>query len=308
MLGKRKDSILEVNTLFLFSCILLLTVGTIVQRQNIWSGSLITETLLILAPSLLYIKLNRESYKEVLKLNKISFKNIIIVIIISIFIYPVAIFFQAIFITLIRNFIDIIPNGVPVPTNLIDYLKSVAIIAVTPGICEEIMFRGVMLNSYRDLKSIKSIFITAFLFAIMHFNLLNFIGPFILGIVYGIMIYRTNSIYTTMLAHFINNTIALSLGYITELKSDYIEYFLMWNFDAPKIFLYSLIFIVISFFIVIFMIDKLTFSEYEKQADEIDEIKEEEYDPYPHGLLIEYGPVFIALMLFIHVNVNYVLI
>src|SRR5690606_39062887 len=116
----------------------------------------------------------------------------------TIFTYPIAVFFQAIFIGILNIFIDVSPSGVPLPSDGIQYIISMLIIAIAPGICEEVMFRGVILNSYSTLGYRKSIFLSALLFGMFHFNLLNFVGPTILGVVFGIIVYRTNSLYSSI--------------------------------------------------------------------------------------------------------------
>ena len=57
----------------------------------------------------------------------------------------------------------------------------------------------------------KAIIITGLLFGLFHFDVQNFLGPAFLGILFAYMVYKTNSIYTTMIAHAINNMIALTL-------------------------------------------------------------------------------------------------
>ncbi len=75
------------------------------------------------------------------------------------------------------------------------------------------MFRGVILNAYNKLGYRKSIIITGVLFGLFHFTILNFVGPAILGIIFGIMVYKTNSLYSSIIAHTVNNGIALTIGY-----------------------------------------------------------------------------------------------
>lgn len=208
-----KNWILEVNLLYLILGLLLLLVGSIVQSREIYSGLLITEYIIILLPNLLYIKLRRLSFKQVLRLNKISLKQGLYTILIVIFSYPVAIFLNTLMMTVLSFFGELIPNTVPIPDSLELYIISLLIIAISPGICEEVMFRGTIMNAYGGLGKKKAIIISAVLFGLFHLNIQNLVGPIFLGIIFGIIAYKTNSLYSSILAHTVNNSIAMTIGY-----------------------------------------------------------------------------------------------
>lgn len=86
-------------------------------------------------------------------------------------------------------------------------------LAIVPGVCEELFFRGIMLSSgRRQMGPAKSIFLSAFFFAVMHLNFANFSFYLILGVVLGFLVLRTGSIATAVLAHVINNGVAIFAG------------------------------------------------------------------------------------------------
>lgn len=95
------------------------------------------------------------------------------------------------------------------------FLLFVLVSAVTPAICEEIIFRGIVLNGLRTkFKDIISILLSAVMFALMHNSLQQFIYPFLLGIILGWLYLRTGSIIASMLAHFANNFLVLLISYL----------------------------------------------------------------------------------------------
>ncbi len=51
----------------------------------------------------------------------------------------------------LSKFTEIKPSPVPIPSGLKEYLIGFIIIALTPGICEEAMFRGMVMSSYDSL-------------------------------------------------------------------------------------------------------------------------------------------------------------
>ncbi|MGN9164705.1 CPBP family glutamic-type intramembrane protease [Tissierellaceae bacterium HCP3S3_D8] len=313
MSKKYRNRILEVNILYLILGIGLIYLGSMAQNREMYSGLLITEYILILLPSLTYLKIGGFSLRRVLRLNRITFKQILMIIGITIFTYPVAIFFQAIFIGILSRFIEVRQHIVPMPESSTQYIISFLIMAVSPGICEEIMFRGVMLHGYKDLGYKKSIIITGILFGIFHFTLLNLVGPIVLGIIFGIMVYKTDSIYSSMLAHTINNSIALSLGYILNkygyLIDEYVENTPTSVDMAPTIgaSIIAIGFFVACLFIVITLLKKLS----PKRSNGIEVLNYEidnllSYNTELYGL--EYIPVFIVIVMYIYINWKYIIL
>ena len=219
----KKPGILEANLLFMILGFGLLIIGYMVQEREIYSGLLITEYILILLPNILYLLFRGYSLKEVIKLNPITFKQVLYSVIIMIFAYPVAVFLNLIVLTIISNFSTTLPSTVPLPTTSGEFIKGLLVIAITPGICEEIMFRGTMMSAYDRYRPFKSILITSLLFGIFHFNIMNLVGPIFLGIILGTLRHKTNSILSPIIGHTVNNSVALTIGYFTSRYSKEIE-------------------------------------------------------------------------------------
>ena len=91
-------------------------------------------------------------------------------------------------------------------------------------IIEEILFRGIiqkgMINN--GVKPKTAILISAFVFGFIHFNPWQFVGAFLLGIVLGVVYFKTKSLLMSILLHSFNNTIAAIMMkyYDTESFSD----------------------------------------------------------------------------------------
>jgi membrane protease YdiL (CAAX protease family) len=88
---------------------------------------------------------------------------------------------------------------------------NLIVIAVIPAIGEELTFRGVIQKLLtRWFGHVHwAILVTAFLFSAMHIQFLSFLPRFFLGIVLGYLFLWSNSMWLTMLVHFINNAIAV---------------------------------------------------------------------------------------------------
>lgn len=209
-----KPSVLSVNVFYLMAGLMLLFIGFYVQSKELYLGLLVTEYVLILIPNIIFIKIKGLSLKRVLRLNRFSFKQFIYTILIVLFSYPIAVFLNLIVLNIINVFTDFIPTSVPMPVTPQELFISFLIIGVTPGICEEVMFRGTMISGYESTGYRKSIIITSLLFGIFHFNITNLVGPTFLGIILAVIAIKSNSIYLPIIGHTLNNTIALLIGYI----------------------------------------------------------------------------------------------
>lgn len=110
-----------------------------------------------------------------------------------------------------------VPNpGIPTPANIPELLAGILIIAVVPGFCEEMMHRGLLLRAYEKRGSYKAVVIVSILFGLFHFDITNFFGPVLLGLLIGYYVIRTNSIIAGMFAHFLNNAFAEIVQYVIK--------------------------------------------------------------------------------------------
>ncbi|WIV11419.1 type II CAAX endopeptidase family protein [Proteiniborus sp. MB09-C3] len=216
-----RPSILEANFFYLFIGIILLLLGSYVQRKEIYSGLLITEFIIILIPTIFYLKMRGYSLKEVLRLNKISIKQALLIPLIVIFSYPIGTFFNYLMLIVLNYFGKISPNPVPIPENSQEMIIGLIVIALSAGICEEVMFRGFVMKAYEKRGMKLSIICSAILFGMFHFNIQNLLGPIYLGLIFGYIVHKTGSIFSSIIAHTANNAFALVLGMlVTKISID----------------------------------------------------------------------------------------
>lgn len=107
-------------------------------------------------------------------------------------------------------------ESVPIPKTGMDLLLGVIAISITPALCEEFLFRGVMQSAYSKLKPAFMIIIIGCSFALMHGQLLALPGHLMLGILLGLVVYFTKSIWAGVIFHAIHNAMAIGMGMISE--------------------------------------------------------------------------------------------
>jgi len=103
--------------------------------------------------------------------------------------------------------------------NFLDYVSIVISIALVPAFCEEFLFRGFVQSSFeKRLNIFWTIVITSIIFAIFHFNPFALLPLFALGAYFSYVVYLTDSIFISVILHFLNNffTITIFAIYRTE--------------------------------------------------------------------------------------------
>lgn len=86
-------------------------------------------------------------------------------------------------------------------------------LAVSPAICEEVLFRGAMLSGLRQrMPAWAAVLLTAFLFGCFHLSIYRLLPTAILGMLLGYIALRSRSIFPAMAAHAINNAAAVLLA------------------------------------------------------------------------------------------------
>jgi membrane protease YdiL (CAAX protease family) len=89
-------------------------------------------------------------------------------------------------------------------------------IAVTPAICEEILFRGYVQRTLERTIGWKSVVVVGILFGLYHMQPLGLLTLSGLGLVFGYFYYASNSLFPGMAAHFTNNLLVVVWLYIVK--------------------------------------------------------------------------------------------
>jgi membrane protease YdiL (CAAX protease family) len=96
-----------------------------------------------------------------------------------------------------------------------DLLMTIFLAGILPAIGEELFFRGILQRLF--IQIFKSpwpgIIFTGLLFSAFHMQFMGFIPRMALGIILGSLYWYSGSIYTSMLGHFIFNSISIVLIY-----------------------------------------------------------------------------------------------
>lgn len=93
---------------------------------------------------------------------------------------------------------------------------SVLTSALLPALLEEFAFRGVILGSLRRFGDGFAVIVSAALFGMTHFYITQIPMAFILGLVIGFIVVKTNSLLPGILIHFFNNFFASAIDALSH--------------------------------------------------------------------------------------------
>ncbi|NDI78727.1 MULTISPECIES: CPBP family intramembrane glutamic endopeptidase [Psychrilyobacter] len=128
-----------------------------------------------------------------------------------------------------QSSIGVITDKIPLPEFLEEVFKDMELhpysaifsIAVIAPIYEEIFMRGIilagLLNRYNPKKAI---IISALIFGISHFNVVQSVNAIVIGLILGMIYYKTNSLILCIAVHMTNNIFAM----IMEGAKEYMGY------------------------------------------------------------------------------------
>ncbi len=213
-------TLLGINTVFLVTAVLLITLGYYLQSKNIYAGLLITELVIIPLPAFMYIKWKGISAKEAFRFNGISLSTLWKCVLITLCVYPVGLFLNLLGSLVLDMLGELLPLHIPAAESGKEYIKNILVIAFAAGVGEELFFRGFLLKGYECLGERKAVIYSAILFGVFHFNIQNFVGPAFLGIVFAVMSIKTGSVAAPVVGHFINNAVSVTFMFIAGMTTD----------------------------------------------------------------------------------------
>ena len=103
-------------------------------------------------------------------------------------------------------------DGVVVPSlDGFGFFGVLFVIAVLPPIFEEIFFRGILLKGLKNFGELTAILLCGALFALYHKNPAQTVYQFICGVSFALVAIRSGSILPTIVSHFLNNALIITM-------------------------------------------------------------------------------------------------
>ena len=214
--GTKKQNVFStgfVIAIFIIVILLFYYLGSPWQTKNLVSGLIKTEIIIVLLPVLLIYAISKTDLKTAARLNKTKPVNFLLVI--AGFMPG---FFIAAFSMQLVNYLFPLPEsyleGMQKLINLheLPLVQLIFLIAILPGICEEMLFRGYIIRGFEKSGFWKAIIISGILFGVFHLDFFRLLPASIMGIWLGYLLLKTKSIFITMLAHALHNSSTVILS------------------------------------------------------------------------------------------------
>ncbi|MBN2103399.1 CPBP family intramembrane metalloprotease [bacterium] len=205
------------SALLIFALVMLLLfyIGYFAQIKSIVWGLVITEWALICLPVILLIWFFKVNIKQTLNLKKANWTAFLGTVFTGIGALGVMVWVSRLQMEIFPEYQELVESMekiLNISTTPLHPAIGLFIFAFSPAICEEMLFRGLLLSSLKKhMPGWMVIVFVGFLFGVFHVHLYRIVPTALLGILFTYIVFRTGSIWPSILAHFINNSVVYLL-------------------------------------------------------------------------------------------------
>ncbi len=119
------------------------------------------------------------------------------------------------------------------PVSVGDALLQLAVYALLPAVCEELLFRGGVMSAWERRGRRRALIVQAALFALFHESAQGFPVQLAMGLVLGLIVMDGGSVYAGMLFHGLYN--ALTLIWSWMLQGEYAHFYAIPDSTAAQL-------------------------------------------------------------------------
>lgn len=176
--------------------------------------SLLLLELFFVLPVIIYVFVQKLDFRETFRLRRVDprilYWSFFIGLGLSIVIDEVDRLIQLIF-PMPEMIVDAIHDMLVCNTPL-DFILVIAAGVIAAGFAEEMLFRGFFQGVMEQhMDTTKAVNLSAFVFALVHFNPWWFVQIVLMGVVLGVLAWRTKSILPAVIVHMVNNAVSVLL-------------------------------------------------------------------------------------------------
>lgn len=181
--------------------------------------AVVTQIGLILTPCLLMAIFLTRSMRQALRLHPVSLDQVVAAAVLGLALHPsYTLLGQA-----ISSALQVGPETQRVLESVSSLIYSqplwavLLVLAVLPAVCEELAYRGFIFGGLlRDNGVMRAILLSSLFFGLAHSFLQQSIAATLMGLLLGLIAWRTGSVVCTMMIHVVNNSLSISLGWIGD--------------------------------------------------------------------------------------------
>ncbi|PIE28717.1 hypothetical protein CSA57_12495 [candidate division KSB3 bacterium] len=205
----------ECLAIYLLSGVLLVTLGAALQYLHLFWGLAVSQIAVIAGPALLYTILCHYDLPRSFFLRSIHIKTALLTVMIACSAFVPVMVVAALQELLLHRSPEYLALWAELMQKLeqAPFLTALCVIAVLPAVCEELFFRGFLLQGLRKkIPDAPAVIAVGILFGLFHLDFYRFLPVSLLGMLFACLVVKTGSIFPAILSHGINNAITLLLS------------------------------------------------------------------------------------------------
>ncbi|MFO8061180.1 MAG: CPBP family intramembrane glutamic endopeptidase [Bacillota bacterium] len=193
--------------------ILLVVAGSAAQAWDFDLGMLFNQWVFILGPALWYLRRHRFGQRGLVRARILQPRYIPPVLVLSVCTWLLNAFLAYVLMAQLMRLGFEPVEAIPPPVTFGDFARYLLIIAVSAGVCEELLFRGAVMPAAESDGALPALMFSSLLFVLFHGSLTGFLNTAFAGLTMGVVVIKTGSILGGMLQHTVNNALAVSYLY-----------------------------------------------------------------------------------------------
>jgi len=220
----REDRKLQIHQSFLLIAVVMIiflavqVVGMFFLMDNLYLYQAISEILGLAIPVLAFLLITKRA-KDNIHIRRVSIKNTLTISAIIALFIPVSMLLATFNMWITEHTIGLtagLEDSIMID-NFPDYIKSILVLALVPAVCEEIAFRTAFMSGLERLGKTSCFIFVSLFFSLAHMIPEKLFSTFALSILLCYFLYRTGSVISSFIGHFVNNLIAITITYIATI-------------------------------------------------------------------------------------------
>lgn len=191
--------------------------GYLNNATTYYTVTMLFQVMYLGLPILFMLTIYKGNRTELLRLNSLTGKEIMLLVLIGIFMFLGNLMLTNVNYIVASLFTNVeIPQAPPAYTTTDVLVMMIVLVAVAP-VLEEISMRGIMMRGFEGKSKWFAIILTGTYFGMVHLSYYTLVPKILGGILLGYVAYATNSVYAGMILHLINNGLS---GIITVISDN----------------------------------------------------------------------------------------
>ena len=199
---------------------LLISVAGLDRFLNYYSAHSLVE-LELLVPVVVLLIMDRFEVMRGTRMKVINIKAILWTMLLALILMPIMTFLNLLSQLMVPNHVVVQIERYAMLTGSSVWDKPIWLnllyMAFLPAVVEEFLFRGVLFQGFRSCGLFKTAVITSLMFALAHGNLNQFLYAFAIGMFFAYLVEASGSVYASMIAHMILNTVTVVIVYLERI-------------------------------------------------------------------------------------------